>query len=248
MNQAEPQPPPDQPERRRRGQRARLRLGWPDGSAARRSGSQPDASQPAEEPSTGGPGADRPGPGQPGADRPSPDEPSPGQPTAAQPGADRPPASRPDDCAEPQEAEAATQEAEHPVVIGYDGSESSRHALAYAVGMARRLGRGLLVAYVAMPGVFCEPLTGQVIAPSRDTRETQRWLLAELDEICDRTGLDVRILTRQGSPARELAAVADEFSADALVIGAPTHLWHHLAGSVPGWLARHAHCPVIVVP
>jgi nucleotide-binding universal stress UspA family protein len=245
MNQAEPQPPPDQPERRRR---ARLRLGWPDGSAARRSGSQPDASQPAEEPSTGDPGPDRPSPGQPGADRPSPDEPSPGQPTAARPGAGRPPASRPDDCAEPQEAETTTQEADHPVVIGYDGSESSRHALAYAVGMARRLGRGLLVAYVAMPGVFCEPLTGQVIAPSRDTRETQRWLLAELDEICDRTGLDVRILTRQGSPARELAAVADEFSADALVIGAPTHLWHHLAGSVPGWLARHAHCPVIVVP
>src|SRR4029077_22595 len=82
----------------------------------------------------------------------------------------------------------------------------------------------------------------------RDSQETQRWLLAELDEICDRAGLDVRLLTRQGSPARELAAVADEFTADALVIGAPAHVWHHLAGSVPGWLARHAHCPVLVVP
>ena len=66
--------------------------------------------------------------------------------------------------------------------------------------------------------------------------------------MCDRTGLDVCIVTRQGSPARELAAAADEFHADALVIGAPGHVWHHLAGSVPGWLARHAHCPVIVVP
>jgi nucleotide-binding universal stress UspA family protein len=227
MDQAEPQPLPGQPERRRWGQRAWLRLGRPDASPA-----QPGDAQP------GGPG---PGTGQPGDS----------QPSGGQPGEDRPragltPASQPADC--PELWPDITQDSDHPVVVGYDGSESSRHALAYAAGMARRLGRSLLVAYVSMPGVFCEPLTGQVIAPSRDSHETQRWLLTELDEICDRTGLDVRILTRQGSPARELAAVADEFTADALVIGAPGHVWHHVAGSVPGWLARHAHCPVIVVP
>ena len=139
-------------------------------------------------------------------------------------------------------------ELDHPVVVGYDGSGSSRHALAYAAGMARRLGRPLLLAYITSPSIFCEPLSGQVIAPVRDSDETHRWLLAELDEVCDREGLDVRIVTRQGSPARELAAAADEFGADALVIGAPARIWHQVAGSVPGWLARHAHCPVIVVP
>jgi nucleotide-binding universal stress UspA family protein len=56
------------------------------------------------------------------------------------------------------------------------------------------------------------------------------------------------VRTRRGSPARELAAIAAEFSADALVIGAPRHFWHHLIGSVPSWLARNARCPVIVVP
>ena len=222
MNQAEPEPLPGQPERRRWGQRAWLRLGRPDASPAR--------------PGIAGPGGPRPGSGRPGD---------------GQPGEDRveaglAPASQPADCPEP--LPDATLDSDHPVVVGYDGSEASRHALAYAVGMARRLGHSLLVTYVAMPGVFCEPLTGQVIAPNRDSQETQRWLLAELDEICDRAGLDVRLLTRQGSPARELAAVADEFTADALVIGAPAHAWHHLAGSVPGWLARHARCPVIVVP
>jgi len=49
-------------------------------------------------------------------------------------------------------------------------------------------------------------------------------------------------------PGRELAAAAEEFSADALVIGAPARIWHRMAGSVSGWLARHARCPVIVVP
>jgi nucleotide-binding universal stress UspA family protein len=149
---------------------------------------------------------------------------------------------------EPQADSGLTTDLAHPVVVGYDGSGSSRHALAYGAGMARRLGRPLLLAYITSPSIFCEPLSGQVIAPVRDSDETHRWLLAELDEVCDREGLDVRIVTRQGSPARELAAAADEFSADALVIGAPARVWHHVAGSVPGWLARHAHCPVIVVP
>ena len=39
-----------------------------------------------------------------------------------------------------------------------------------------------------------------------------------------------------------------EAGAGALVVGAPGHRWHQVAGSVSGWLARHAHCPVIVVP
>ena len=205
------------------------------------------------EPSPGRP--ERPRPPWPQRRRPaqreqSPDQPEPAGQAQAQA---KPPLSEPDqpdpaDCAGKLAAKQPLTEADHPVVVGYDGSVPSRNALAYAAGMARRLGRTLLVAYITSPALFCEPLTGQVIAPGRDTNETHRWLLAELDEVCDRTGLDVCIVTRQGSPARELAAAADEFHADALVIGAPGHVWHQVAGSVPGWLARHAHCPVIVVP
>jgi nucleotide-binding universal stress UspA family protein len=134
------------------------------------------------------------------------------------------------------------------VVVGYDGSESSRHALAYAAGMARRLGRALLIVHVCPAGVYCEPLTGQVVGMQRDRGELERWLLAELDQVADSTDLKVCVLTRRGNPARELAATATEHGADALVIGASTRVWHQLAGSVPGWLAKHAHCPVMVVP
>ncbi len=155
---------------------------------------------------------------------------------------------RPDRRAGPRHRPAPVQDTGHPVVAGYDGSPSSRHALAYAAGMARRLGRPLLVAHIATPGIYCEPMTGQVLGVPRDGAEMERWLLAELDDVCDRTGLEVSVVTRRGSPARELAAAADEYCADALVIGAPAHLWHQVRGSVPVWLARHAHCPVIVVP
>lgn len=136
----------------------------------------------------------------------------------------------------------------HPVVVGYNGSNSARNALAYAAGMARRLGRPLLMVYVTSPGVYCEPLTGQVVGLLRDVDSLERWLLTELDQATDANGLEVHVRTRRGSPARELASIAVEFSADALVIGAPRHFWHRMIGSVPTWLTRNARCPVIVVP
>src|SRR5690242_18610902 len=54
----------------------------------------------------------------------------------------------PADCAGKLAAKQPLTEADHPVVVGYDGSAASRNALAYAAGMARRLGRTLLVAYI----------------------------------------------------------------------------------------------------
>jgi nucleotide-binding universal stress UspA family protein len=253
MDQAEHQPGPGQPERHRP-----PRTPWPQ----RRRPVQPDQLPPDQPPpdqlppAPHQPGPTPPGPTQqepalpPGRPQPIPAQPGPAQsePAQSEPAQPESHPGWPEDCAGRLAAAQPLTEADHPVVVGYDGSAPSRNALAYAAGMAQRLGRTLLVAYITSPAVFCEPLTGQVIAPPRDTRETHRWLLAELDEVCDRTGLDVCIVTRQGSPARELAAAADEFHADALVIGAPGRMWHQLAGSVPGWLARHAHCPVIVVP
>jgi nucleotide-binding universal stress UspA family protein len=98
------------------------------------------------------------------------------------------------------------------------------------------------------PGMYCAPLAGHVMGLQENISALERWLLAELDESTDRTGLDVQVRTRLGHPAWELAAMATELSADALVIGALARFWHRARGSVPGWLARHARCPVIIVP
>ena len=174
---------------------------------------------------------------------PAPGQPEPGQPERHVP-PDRP-APEPAPVARPA---VPALRLEHPVIAGYDGSASSRNALAYAAGLSRRLGRPLLVVYVCAPGVYCEPLTGQVVGVPRDADAIERWLLTELDQVTGQAEVDVHVRTRRGSPARELAAAAEEFTADALVIGAPTHFWHRVAGSVSGWLARHARCPVIVVP
>ena len=201
-------------------------------------------------PSPGQPGPIQPQPGQP--ERSGQPAPSPSEQVAAETG---PTESGPkeSDAEVPDPTPLAALESsalrlQHPVIAGYDGSESSRNALAYAAGVSQRLGRPLLVVYVCSSGVYCEPLTGQVVGVPRDAEALERWLLAELDQVTGHAEVDVHVRTRRGSPARELAAAAEEFSADALVIGAPKHIWHRVAGSVSGWLARHARCPVIVVP
>jgi nucleotide-binding universal stress UspA family protein len=183
-----------------------------------------------------------PSPGPSGPERPGRPSRTPPPEVTAGSGADVP---RPVPSGEPY---ASALRLEHPVIAGYDGSASSRNALAYAAGVSQRLGRPLLVVYVCSSGVYCEPLTGQVVGVPRDTEALERWLLAELDQVTGDVEIEVHVRTRRGSPARELAAAAEEFSADALVIGAPKHIWHRVAGSVSGWLARHARCPVIVVP
>ena len=125
----------------------------------------------------------------------------------------------------------------HPVLTGYDGSNASRHALAYAAGMARRLDGWLVVVHVWRGDGF-------VFVP---LAERMRWLRTELAG-ADLTGLDIEMIVRYGHPARELRRVTTERNADAIVIGAARRFPHRFAGSVPAWLARHAGCPAVIVP
>ena len=148
---------------------------------------------------------------------------------------------------EPARRSGTDAKLDHPVVVGYDGSPSSRNALAYAAGVSRRLSRPLVIVHVT-PGVYCEPLTGQVIGAPRARAETERWVRAELAEVCDCAGVEVRVIMRHGNAARELSTAADELERGrAGDRGAPATVAPR-GGSVPGWLARHARCPVIVVP
>ncbi len=134
-------------------------------------------------------------------------------------------------------AGSGSAEHRHPILTGYDGSNASRHALAYAAGMARGLDGWLVVVHVwRSDGFVFVPLT-----------ERMRWLRTELAGAA-LTGLDIEMIVRFGHPARELRRVMVERGADAIVIGAPERFPHRFAGSVPAWLARHAECPAVIVP
>jgi nucleotide-binding universal stress UspA family protein len=64
-----------------------------------------------------------------------------------------------------------------------------------------------------------------------------------------------RLQRRDGVVAHELIAAADEVSLDndddasvVIVVGSAMHTLHHLVGSVPVALVRHAKYPIFVVP
>jgi nucleotide-binding universal stress UspA family protein len=134
-----------------------------------------------------------------------------------------------------------------PILVGYDGSTPSRHALAYAAGMARRMAQPLMLAYVQpTPGRYA--IAHQWIPPSEGPAALLDWMRTELAETIDPYGLTVQLVQRNGDAARQLAELASETYADAIVLGASEHWVHRIIGSVPVWLARHARCPVIVVP
>jgi nucleotide-binding universal stress UspA family protein len=125
---------------------------------------------------------------------------------------------------------ALAADGRHPVLAVYDGSAASKHALAYAAGLARRADRWLVIIRVWRSGVR--------------QAERMRRLRAELAD-ADLGGLDIEIVSRIGPPAQELILATAERRADALVIGASRRLTRT---PMTVRLLRHAGCPAVVVP
>ncbi|MGA2529036.1 MAG: universal stress protein [Acidimicrobiales bacterium] len=141
------------------------------------------------------------------------------------------------------------------VVVGFDGSEPSYRALDAATRLiANRVGF-IEIVYVAHPPVAAgmsadaqveirsgfdaaESEFAEAIGTRMDGHE-QRW----------------RFRRRDGVIAHELLAAADELIDDygggatvVIVVGSAVQTYHHVVGSVPVALVRHARYPVVVVP
>jgi universal stress protein F len=92
-----------------------------------------------------------------------------------------------------------------------------------------------------IPGYLTIDLPADFISTSV-TEAEQR-----LKDMAARFGLDVQVLVRVGSPAREIIATADELSADLIIIASHRpNLSNYLLGSTADRVVRHAHCSVLV--
>lgn len=129
------------------------------------------------------------------------------------------------------------------VVVGFDGSTTSEHALHYAAGLADRQGSELVVVHaLTMP---YDPLwTGQTAA---DTL-TRASLEKSVHELAAERGVTATFVTAFGDAATVLTRIADEEKADAIVVGASTTPVHKLFGSTAVRAVRQCPCPVTVVP
>jgi len=135
---------------------------------------------------------------------------------------------------------------EHRIVVGVDGSESSKAALAWAVGQARLTG-AVVEAVTAweFPNCYGYP------APILNVDFSELATKTVTDAISEFTGAkdtpQVRYRVVEGNAARVL--LDESADADLLVVGSRGHggFVEALLGSTGQHCVHHATCPVVVI-
>jgi nucleotide-binding universal stress UspA family protein len=140
------------------------------------------------------------------------------------------------------------------IVVGTDGSETAGKAVNEAIDLAKSLGASinLVSAYEPVP-------KARLREEARQTPSDMQWMVNPREEV-DSTlndaadlvreaGVDVETFAREGDPADAILDVAEERSADLIVVGnkGMTGARRFLLGSVPNKVSHHAPCSVLII-
>lgn len=132
----------------------------------------------------------------------------------------------------------------HKLVVGYDGTEESRDALALAGALRKALAGELVVAVIDE----IEPLLGDVEMQLRTREAYFEAMFAEAEKLLAGAGFER--MTSSGSASAGLESIAIEADADAIVIGS-THrgtIGRVLPGSVGDRLLAGSAATVVIAP
>jgi nucleotide-binding universal stress UspA family protein len=128
------------------------------------------------------------------------------------------------------------------ILVGYDGSDSSRRALLHA---AELVGRGGTVWVINV-------ITTQAVSSRLETvddrdRARQLSVLQEARMLLGEQGIEISPVKALGDPTTEIRAAAEESGAGMIVVGRGTGVRRLIHGSVSTRLVRQAPCDVLVV-
>jgi len=147
-------------------------------------------------------------------------------------------------------------------VVGFDGSASALRALDAAARLLNDRPGGMEIVYVAHLSalITAGDVSGRAFAEVRQgfddaTRELSDEVRARLQATLLRGAAQHwHFQRRDGVIAGQLIAAADDLrrqhgpdASVVIVVGRSEHGYHHVLGSVPQALERHAHYPVIVI-
>jgi nucleotide-binding universal stress UspA family protein len=140
------------------------------------------------------------------------------------------------------------------IVVGTDGSETAGEAVRQATELAKSIDANvhLVSAY--------EPVSNQRLREERreapadmewmvNVREDVETTLRQASEGLEGAGVAVETYAREGDPADAIMDVAEEQSADLIVVGnkGMTGAKRFLLGSVPNKVSHHAPCSVMII-
>ena len=132
------------------------------------------------------------------------------------------------------------------IVVGYDGSDASRHAMAVAAERAGPAGT-VVALHVTAPASswLGTPYYEREVEGSHQAAQA---VLAELDDI-DTGAAEVEPELIEGDPAEALMRVAASRSASEIVVGSRGRgRFRSILGSVSHELLERADRPVVIVP
>lgn len=137
------------------------------------------------------------------------------------------------------------------ILVGVDDSVTASRAAAYTVGLARRQGARVVAVYVEPNAtlVLSNPAGASAYAAENEAHhEIAKELSATMTRAAGELGISVTFVTAQGDAFHELARIAQETRADAIVVGASLKAGHRLLGSLAVRLVKAGKWPVTVVP
>ena len=138
------------------------------------------------------------------------------------------------------------------VAVGTDGSETAGKAMAAALDLAERYGASVVVltAYAGQSrGSGMPRLSGGAASDnewaSNDAKHAER-ILALAEESVTERGLECRTAMAEGDPGDVLVTLAEQHSADVIVVG-NKGMHRRVLASVPNTVTHKAPCSVFVV-
>ncbi len=139
------------------------------------------------------------------------------------------------------------------ILLATDGSEEAELALRTAADLAKSTSSELHVAYVFPEDVGMPYTTRPVEVLQQELGEAMKQAQGFLDRQAERIeaeGADVaETYLRRGRPDREVVLLSEELEIGLIVMGSRGFggVRRALMGSVSDYVARHAHCPVMIV-
>jgi len=140
------------------------------------------------------------------------------------------------------------------IVVGTDGSETAGEAVRQAVDLAKEIS-----AKVQLVSAY-EPVGDQRLREERtEVPDDVQWMvnpredvdatLRDAADLAKRNDVEVETFARQGDPADAILDVAEEQSADLIIVGnkGMTGAKRFLLGSVPNKVSHHAPCSVLII-
>ena len=134
------------------------------------------------------------------------------------------------------------------ILVGFDGSESSKHAFQAALHLAAESG-GRVLALTVVRAPEAAELEGEVDAALRETNGILTKAIGWAKQQAQQAGVPCSFKKQIGHPAELVTRIAGEEKFDLIVIGRRGHspVKHWMLGSTTDRIVDHAPCAVLIV-